>query len=104
MLLKLYLPKIAKFLLRQNPSLIISTFPLASGLVSKYKSKYKQTTPLLTCITDYVNNKEWVYPATDQYLVATEHTRENLIRHGVKRELINVTGIPLRKDLAESPP
>ncbi len=37
MLLKLYLPKIAKFLLRQNPSLIISTFPLASGLVSKYK-------------------------------------------------------------------
>ncbi|MCG8513133.1 MAG: hypothetical protein MI740_03250 [Halanaerobiales bacterium] len=95
MLLKLYLPKIAKCLLRQKPSLIISTFPLASGLVSRYKSKYKQTTPLLTCITDHVNNKEWVYPATDQYLVATEHTRENLVRHGVKRELINVTGIPL---------
>ncbi|EOC99465.1 MGDG synthase family glycosyltransferase [Caldisalinibacter kiritimatiensis] len=94
---KLYLPKLAKYIYDVRPKVIVSTFPMCSGFVSKYKEEYKHDIPLITCITDVVDSWEWIYEYTDKYMVATEEIKQRLIKKGIDENLIEVTGIPIRK-------
>lgn len=95
---KLYLSKISKYIFQINPKLIISTFPSCSGFVSEYKKEYHSNLPLITCITDVVDNWEWIFPKTDRYLVATEKLKEDFVNKGINKDMIKVTGIPVKKD------
>ncbi len=98
----LCLSKFAEFIFKKRPKIIISTFPMCSGLVSKFKEKYNQDISLVTCITDVVDRWEWIYPNTDRYFVATKEVKEKLINKGINRNDIVVTGIPIRKGFLES--
>lgn len=91
------LKQLSSFLLELNPRLIVSTFPICSGLVSRFKQKYKSNTPLITCITDVVDSKEWIHPNTDRYFAATNIIKSNLINKGIPESKVKVTGIPVRK-------
>lgn len=95
---KLYLPKLAGYLVNLRPKIIISTFPMCSGFVSSFKQKYRNSTPLITCITDVIDNSEWIYPETDMYLVAADYVKDSLIKRGINEDIINVTGIPVKKE------
>ncbi|WP_187296227.1 MGDG synthase family glycosyltransferase [Tepidibacter mesophilus] len=94
---KMYLSKMAKYIQEINPKIIISTFPMCSGFVSMYKEKYKSEIPLITCITDIVDNSEWIYPNTNKYMVATDVIKLKLEDKGIASNSIEVTGIPVRK-------
>lgn len=94
----LYLSRISKYIEKEQPSLIVSTFPICSGFVSMYKKKNKSSIPLITCITDVVDNCEWIYTNTARYLVATDKIKDKYIKRGIKEEIIKTTGIPVRKD------
>ncbi|MBQ3422337.1 MAG: galactosyldiacylglycerol synthase [Romboutsia sp.] len=73
---KLYTPKLIEYILKVNPDLIISTFPLAAACVYNFIEKYPNIKiPTLTVITDVVDSLEWVYPNT-----------------------IKVTGVPISKN------
>ena len=93
----LYLPKISSYISSIDPKVIISTFPVCSGFISKYKEKYHSTIPLVTCITDVVHSWEWIHPSTDVYFVANMEIKEELVRKGIGEEKIYPTGIPVRK-------
>jgi UDP-N-acetylglucosamine:LPS N-acetylglucosamine transferase len=95
---KMYLSKFAEYIREVKPKVIVSTFPMCSGLVSMYKDEYLDNTPLITCITDVVDNWEWIHKNTDKYMVATPHIKENLIQKGIDKVKIEVTGIPVRRD------
>lgn len=94
---KMYLSRMARYIQERNPKIIISTFPMCSGFVSMYKEKYRSEIPFITCITDIVDNLEWIYPNTDKYMVATESIKSKLVYKGIDSNNIEVTGIPVRK-------
>lgn len=97
----IYLNRFSDYIISINPRLIISVFPMCSGFVSRFKEKHMSSIPLLTCITDVVDGNEWIYPGTDRYYVAAEDVMEGLVEKGVERNLIRVTGIPVRKEFLE---
>ncbi|MDF2820803.1 MAG: UDP-diphospho-muramoylpentapeptide beta-N-acetylglucosaminyltransferase [Clostridiales bacterium] len=86
---------------RFQPRVIISTFPVVSGYVSKYKEKTGSRIPLITVITDIVSTNEWIYPETDYYCVATPEIKEELMLKQIQSDRILVTGIPIRKEFYE---
>ncbi|WP_147524963.1 MGDG synthase family glycosyltransferase [Anaerosalibacter massiliensis] len=90
------------YILDINPKLIISTFPIVSQYISDIKDIYDVSIPLITCITDVVNGWEWIAPNCDKYFVATKDVEKEMLKMGIKRERIVVTGIPLRKEFLKS--
>lgn len=102
MIYTLYLSKFAEFIFERKPKIIISTFPMCSGFVSKFKEKYNQDIALVTCITDVVDSWEWIYPKTDRYFVATSELKDKLVNKGVNKSDIIVTGIPIREGFLQS--
>lgn len=81
-----------------NPNVLISTFPLCSQLISRYKEKYKLSLPLITCITDVSSQQEWIHPNTDYYLVADAIVSQSLIDKGITEDKIRVIGIPVKNE------
>ncbi|PKM95137.1 MAG: hypothetical protein CVU84_07385 [Firmicutes bacterium HGW-Firmicutes-1] len=79
-----------------NPKVVISTFPSCTGYLAKYKKEYRSKMPLLTCITDVVDNNEWLYKENDLYFVADPLLKEGLMNKGISKNKIVVTGIPIR--------
>lgn len=56
---------------------------------------------MITCITDVIDNWEWLHLNTDKYFVPSEEVKQNLIRKGVPYCRIVVTGIPVRNAFKE---
>lgn len=81
-----------------QPNVLISTFPLCSQLISRYKEKYELSLPLITCITDISSHQEWIHPNTDYYLVADKIVSQSLINKGITSDKIKVIGIPVKKE------
>ncbi|MTI66216.1 MAG: glycosyltransferase [Firmicutes bacterium] len=94
----MYKKKFAQYIADTKPKLIISTFPMCSKFVSKFKEEFKSDIPLITCITDVVDSWEWIHPHTDRYFVATDKIKKRLYEKGIKKDKIKVTGIPVRKE------
>ena len=93
-----YLKKIADFIIKKNPDLIISTFPMCSGFVSLAKEKYNIKVPLITSITDVVDSWEWIHSNTDMYFVPCKVVGEKLVSKGIEENRIKVTGIPVKDE------
>lgn len=97
LLVRLCLGRMDDLVQTLEPDVILSTLPFCSQLMSMYKRKTGSRIPLLTCVTDVTTHADWVSPGTDVYFVATEETREGLIRLGVPRSSLYVTGIPVQE-------
>lgn len=93
-----YIDRFGAYLLEIKPKLIISTFPLGSGFVSRAKDKFDVQIPLITAITDVVDSWEWIHNNTDLYFVPCKVVENRLVEKGIDREKIRVTGIPVRQD------
>ncbi len=93
------LARAAAFIDRWNPDAVISTFPVAGGVVADLK----QTRSIVsaTVITDFGAHRTWVHPATDLYFVACKEVREDLVVRGIPWGRVVVSGIPIRDRFAE---
>lgn len=82
---------------KSKPDLIISTLPIST----KYLSAYKETTgcdiKLLTYITDLCTHEEWIAPYNDYYFVGSKDTKNELIKKGISKDKVFVTGIPVKQ-------
>lgn len=96
-LYKLTFEHFLEFVLPIKPKIILSVFPTGTAFASAYKKTVDESVRLITCITDVVDNWEWVYPNTDLYLVATESVKSRLMDKSVADEKILVTGVPVRQ-------
>jgi len=90
--------KIYEYILIEKPKVIISTFPLCSCIVSKIKEEYNAYVNLITVITDVVDSWEWIYKGTNMYMVPTNEIKNRLINKGINKNIIIVTGIPVKKE------
>ncbi|MFB6468135.1 glycosyltransferase [Cytobacillus sp. Hz8] len=87
-----------------KPSVVVSTYPFAAGILSNLKQHRLINIPTVTIITDYTDHSYWIYPHTDQYLVGTNRLRDQLILQGIEEYKIKVTGIPIRQRFIETQP
>ncbi len=97
LMFKLTFEKFMDYVVPLNPKMIISVFPTGAAFASGYRQQADPNVRLITCITDVVDNWEWIYPHTDLYLVASESVRIKLASKGIQKEEILVTGVPVRK-------
>lgn len=91
-----YYKKLHKYIEAFSPKLIISTFPLCSCAVSMIKKMCKLNTKMITVITDISDSWEWLYNGTDLYMVPSKDVKDKLIAKGINKDIINVTGIPVK--------
>ncbi|MGB8954655.1 MAG: glycosyltransferase [Tumebacillaceae bacterium] len=90
------LKRLERLLQELQPDIVVSTFPFSSGAVSLLRKQGVTNVPLVTIITDHTIHQAWIHPETDLYLVGSEGVKEGLVKSGVSKERIEVTGIPLR--------
>lgn len=93
----LFIKKIDRLFLDYKPDIVISTLPLSSQYISKYKSVRKCNVPLFTFITDISSHSEWIHKNTDFYCVGDESIKSSLISKGVNKDKIVITGIPVKQ-------
>lgn len=89
---------VAAFFEKVKVDLVISTFPVASGYLAHLKKRKKADFKLATVITDFVATREWLYQGTDYYFVATNEIKKEMIRKGIGKDAVFVTGIPVRQE------
>lgn len=91
--------KAAAFIDDWKPQAVISTYPIAGGVVSDIKA----SRPLVaaTVVTDYGVHRQWLHPATDLFFVAGREVGEDLAGRGVPWERIVVSGIPIHERFSE---
>jgi processive 1,2-diacylglycerol beta-glucosyltransferase len=96
------LGRMLKLIEEVQPTVVVSTFPLAAAVMSKLKSSGLSNIPAVTTITDHTDHSCWIYPYTDRYIVGSGIVRDSLIHLGVEKERIAVTGIPLRQQFSQT--
>ena len=82
-----------------DPHAVISTFPVAGGVVSDIKAER----PLVaaTVVTDYGVHSTWLHPSTDLYFVAAKEVREDLVVRGIPWDRAVVSGIPVHEKFGQ---
>ncbi|MBT9140254.1 MAG: Processive diacylglycerol beta-glucosyltransferase [Dehalococcoidia bacterium] len=95
------LNKCAKLLWAIQPQVVVSFYPAPSQVVGDLKGKGQFYGQLVTVITDYIVNNQWIHPLTDLYLVAAIEVKNELTACGVPGDKIKVTGIPISLDFAQ---
>ncbi len=83
---------------RPTPDAFIATYSMAAFFLSWYKRVRGLSTPLITCVTDFKVHDFWINDNCDLYLVASAHTKDELIARGVDAEKIVVHGIVFTRE------
>lgn len=89
-----------RFLCGEDFDYIVATHFLPAEIVGALKEKGQIRSKLVTVITDFDVHKIWLNPCTDIYTVATDWTKERLIRLGVEANAILVSGIPTAQEFS----
>lgn len=88
--------RLVKLIDTRQPTIIVSTFPMASAAISVLKTNDMLHVPSVTIITDHTDHSYWLHDRTDLYIVGSEHVKQALENAGVDVTRIQVTGIPIR--------
>ncbi|SCJ02353.1 Processive diacylglycerol glucosyltransferase [uncultured Clostridium sp.] len=91
-----FISKLDKLIDKYSPEIIISTLPISSQYISAYKMLKKINIPLITYITDISWHDEWIAQNTNYYFVGSIKVKEELIKKGIGKEKIKVSGIPVK--------
>lgn len=87
--------------------IIVNTHFLSAEIIARLRDKKKAPqrpdsnparplfAPQFTVVTDFDAHGLWVNPPTERYFVATEEAALSLVRWGVGRANISITGIPI---------
>lgn len=100
---KLMAKKLYKLIKKIDPEIIISTHPFSTQMVSYLKRKKLLECKLATILTDFSMHTQWLVGNEygDLFFVSNDKMQEQLVKYGVKKEKIHVTGIPLSKRFKE---
>src|SRR5690606_22181416 len=93
----LFYRRVEKILDQEKPHFIICTHFFCSITMARLK-RSGYPIPLCVVITDFHVHGVWVHPEVDMYFVANRVVAEHLVRMGIQKEKIFVTGMPIRSD------
>ncbi|HOX54804.1 MAG: glycosyltransferase [Candidatus Omnitrophica bacterium] len=94
--------KLDKFILTQNPDIVISTHFFSNRVVSRLKKTSGLKAKLISVVTDFSIHHFWLAEEVDIYTVAYPKLKDYLVSHGVKLEKIKVMPIPVRSGFLKS--
>jgi len=86
-----------RYLRWYQPNVVASTFPTPNGVLSELVKQGVTRVPAVGIVTDYTVHGQWIHDATALYCVANETAATELHNHGIDRQHIAVTGIPVRR-------
>lgn len=92
---RLALRSLVRVVEREKPDAIVCTHFLPVEALYPLRARGKLRVPLHVVITDFTAHPLWAYPHVDHYYVAAPEVADELHAHGVPRERIEVTGIPV---------
>jgi processive 1,2-diacylglycerol beta-glucosyltransferase len=91
--------KATAFIDAWHPDAVISTYPVAGGVVSDIKTSRHLVSA--TVVTDFGVHRQWLHPATDLFFVASREVGQDIAERGVPWERIVVSGIPIHERFSE---
>lgn len=93
-----YEKKLLQLIEKRQPDLILFTNPFPLILVSDMKRKGIMNVDTATVITDYTAHSVWLDQTVNYYFVGSYSLMEDLVRKGIRKDSISVTGIPIRSE------
>jgi len=96
------LRRLVRVVERERPDAIVCTHFLPAEALSPIRGRGRLQIPLYVVITDFTAHPIWALPHVDRYFVASEQVAAQLARHGVPRENIEASGIPIDPRFAET--
>jgi processive 1,2-diacylglycerol beta-glucosyltransferase len=98
---RLNLRRLVRVVEREAPDAVVCTHFLPIEALSPIRGRGRMRVPLYGVITDFAAHPFWAFPHVDRYFVASGSVADELAGHGVPRERIEVTGIPVDPRFAE---
>jgi processive 1,2-diacylglycerol beta-glucosyltransferase len=98
---RLNLRRLVRVLEREGPDAVVCTHFLPVEALSPRRGGGRMRVPLYCVITDFTAHPFWAFPHVDRYFVACDRVADELAGHGVARERIEVTGIPIDPRFAD---
>lgn len=84
-----------KYITKYKPNLIICTHFVAANILNYWKKKYGFKYQVWLTITDYEAHSLWVDSDVDLNFVALPEVANYLVKNGIDKNKIKVTGIPI---------
>lgn len=87
--------RLMEFINLHSPEAVICTHPFPLGILSAMRRQGEFRCLTAGVVTDFIIHPYWVFPEIDLYLVGAEKLAADLTSHGISRERIHATGIPI---------
>jgi processive 1,2-diacylglycerol beta-glucosyltransferase len=87
-----------------RPRVIVATHHLPLVVLGDARMRGRLGVPIVGVVTDYVAHACWAEDGIDAFTVPCERARDQLAQHGVSKERIAITGIPVRPAFERIPP
>jgi processive 1,2-diacylglycerol beta-glucosyltransferase len=81
-----------------KPRAIVATHHLPLVVLGRARRRGRIAAPLAGVVTDYTAHAVWAEPGVDAFCVPCPLARQELVLHGIRPDLIAMTGIPIRRD------
>ncbi len=87
--------RLIRYVLNEQPDAVICEHFLSAELMSHLKRNGKFRGYVFCGVTDFGVHQFWINEGTDFYFVASQMTKDELVKKGVANEKVVVTGIPV---------
>jgi processive 1,2-diacylglycerol beta-glucosyltransferase len=87
-----------------RPRAVIATHHLPLVVLGRARLRGKLDAPLVGVVTDYTAHAVWAEKGVDAFCVACPLARDELVMHGIRPDIIGMTGIPIRPEFDAVPP
>ncbi|MGI6668196.1 MAG: MGDG synthase family glycosyltransferase [Acetivibrionales bacterium] len=88
---------------RDKPDVVICTHTVPLHMVSRMKQKGLLDAPVIGIVTDYTNHYFWKLDEIDALVVAHDCIKEDMVRIGIREEIIHTCGIPVCERFTSDP-
>lgn len=97
----LFLPFMKKLIEEKQPDLIICTHSLPAYMLNLLKTNNELKIPVINVYTDYFIHSFWGVEHIDYHFVSSIAMKEFLIKKGIQKERIFITGIPINPKISK---
>jgi processive 1,2-diacylglycerol beta-glucosyltransferase len=84
-----------------SPDIVVATHFISEAVLENYRRKREKHFRIAVTLTDYEFHPVWLVSNVDLYFTATEEVKNSLLFHGIPRDKIVTSGIPIHPRFSE---